>query len=284
MFHGKDKTDRAKHTLQCVEKSLLSGCIYPLSEVHYMEFARIRDPARRARLGQAMHYFSKGKSLVSIREVVEYEIESVLIDFIPDIKPGKLDLVGSGVCHAFGEVAHQILPKWLDSKVDEILLTGSEGLGIDPVFHRSEEYRKRFKNHLEALQGNKNKIGKEKWDDWLCALALVGVSEAINDVLVKNNLNPMDYVSVIAECGRSLVSRMPTRVLDVHLHWQVLKNPQYSPKISDLEDWAGLGVASCYCDLVVCEKHFADLLCRDGYAPNAKMETNLGSLFEHFSH
>lgn len=63
------------------------------------------------------------------------------------------------------------------------------------------------------------------------------------------------------------------------MHRQVLKNEQYKPKQSDLEDWGGIGVASCYCDVVVCEKHFANLLQRDGYKPKARIETKLDNVF-----
>lgn len=76
------------------------------------------------------------------------------------------------------------------------------------------------------------------------------------------------------------VEAMPTRALDVHLHHQVLKNSKYKPKISDLEDWAGLGVAACYADIVVCEKHFSSMLKRDMYKPKARIETDIYNIFE----
>ena len=73
---------------------------------------------------------------------------------------------------------------------------------------------------------------------------------------------------------------IPTRKLDIHLHRQVLKNDHYKPKESDLEDWAGLGAAACYADAVVCEKHFASLLARDGFTHHARIETNLSETFK----
>lgn len=75
-----------------------------------------------------------------------------------------------------------------------------------------------------------------------------------------------------------MLNSMPTRKLDIHLHKQILKNPNYKPKITDLGDWGGIGIASCYCDVVICEKHFADLLNRDSYVPNIRIETKLENL------
>ena len=78
---------------------------------------------------------------------------------------------------------------------------------------------------------------------------------------------------------KSVINDMPTRHLDLHLHKQVLRNPNYAAKITDLEDWTGVGVASCYCDVVVCEKHMADMLRRDGFKTKARIETDLERIF-----
>jgi len=63
IFHGKDKSERAKSIQKEIEASLECGYIYPLSEVHYMEFARIRNNERRSRLGKVMWEYSKGQTL-----------------------------------------------------------------------------------------------------------------------------------------------------------------------------------------------------------------------------
>ena len=78
---------------------------------------------------------------------------------------------------------------------------------------------------------------------------------------------------------KQVINGMPTRRVDLHLHRQVLRNPTYVARISDLEDWGGLVVACCYCDVVVCEKHMADMLRRDGFITHARVETNLENTF-----
>lgn len=280
IFHGKDKSERAKSIHRDIKASLDCGYIYSLSEIHYMEFARISDRGRRSRLGQAMWEYSGGQTLISAREIVECEIEIGLQDYIPRIKPRKINLIGRGIAHAFGEKVTTILPEYFDSIIEESMLTGFDELNIEPLSYVSDKYRLNFKGHLESLQKTKKEISKSKWDDWLHALALMDILEPINDVLIKNDLDPTSLVSMIAQNGKNIISKMPTRVLDVHLHHQVLKNSQYKPKKSDLEDWAGLGVAACYCDVVVCEKHFANLVNRDGYTTHARVETDLANIFK----
>ena len=74
---------------------------------------------------------------------------------------------------------------------------------------------------------------------------------------------------------KQVLDSMPTRRVDLHLHRQVLRNAQYVARVSDLEDWGSLAVASSYCDVVVCEKHMADMLGRDGFVTPARIETSL---------
>jgi hypothetical protein len=80
---------------------------------------------------------------------------------------------------------------------------------------------------------------------------------------------------------KTLINNMPTRPVDLHLHKQVLRNPKYVAKHTDLEDWASLAVASCYCDVVMCEKHMADMLTRDKFKTHARIEANLDRAFQH---
>lgn len=89
--------------------------------------------------------------------------------------------------------------------------------------------------------------------------------EPINRAMVKYEL-PTNTIEMLGEAGlKNLINDMPTRRVDLHLHKQVLRNSKYAPKLTDLEDWTALVVASCYCDVVVCEKHMADMLSRDGF-------------------
>jgi hypothetical protein len=78
---------------------------------------------------------------------------------------------------------------------------------------------------------------------------------------------------------KQVINDMPTRRVDLHLHRQVLHNSNYRARPTDLEDWGGLVIASSYCDVVVCEKHMASMLKRDGFKTHARVEVNLENTF-----
>ena len=114
---------------------------------------------------------------------------------------------------------------------------------------------------------------------WLYAILTVDIAKPLHEVVLQYGL-PENIFDRLGEQGmKSVIDDMPTRHLDLHLHRQVQRNPNYLAKVKDLEDWTGVGVATCYCDVVVCEKHMADMLRRDGFKTKARVETDLGETF-----
>jgi hypothetical protein len=65
----------------------------------------------------------------------------------------------------------------------------------------------------------------------------------------------------------------------MHLTRQWAKNANLRPRDSDLIDWAFLGVAVSYCDIVVTENQMADLFSR-GFDTHATVIAQLGRLSE----
>lgn len=279
IINGKNKSKSAIETLNEIKASIECGYIYPLSAIHYLEFSRISNSGRRKRLGQVMWDISKNKSLASSEDIVIYEIEVALSKYFPKIKPRNLELIGTGVLHAFGQDEQSELP-WLSQYIDKSLLTGAEALDIDPISFFCEKYRKNFQSHLSSLNEKKHQLENSKWENWLYAIALKDISSPLTKVMINNGIHPDQLNDFSADEYTDIVNSMPSRALDVHLHRQVLKNPNYKAKMSDLEDWAGLGLAACYCDVVVCEKHFADMLRRDKFKTSARVVTNLNEIFE----
>ena len=280
IYHGKSSSPGDTAFLTEIEASITCGYQYPLSAIHYMEFSRISNVGRRKRLGEVMWKYSKGKTLVSTREITIKEIETSLKQFFPDIKPRALNLIGNGMEYAFGESSGKTLPDWLNSSVDEAMLKGHDGLDIEPMSHFSTKHRERFRSHLDSLHQTKLQLDKRKWENWLYALAITDIRNPLAMVMKSNKIDKDAFENFNVDQVNKFVDAMPSRYLDVHLHRQVLKNPNYNPKISDLEDWSGLGIAACYCDIVVCEKHFASMLKRDKFKTNARVVTNLYEVFD----
>ena len=89
-----------------------------------------------------------------------------------------------------------------------------------------------------------------------------------------------EILMLIKDPVNDFIMQMPTRKIDFHLSWQWAKNPYLKPKLSDLNDWTFLGMAVEYCDVVVAEKQFVDLITRDGFKHKATVVSDLIKLPE----
>jgi hypothetical protein len=195
-----------------------------------------------------------------------------------DVKPRELRLIGHGIPHAFGEKVKSPLLAAFADEVDEAMLAGNEEWNIEPIQFSSQEHRNNFSEHLNSLHMRKHELDKSLWENWLYALAMKDILEPLFEVTRKHNISDSFMTDWGERKLKQFLNHIPTRRLDIHLHRQVLRNPGYKSKHSDLEDWAGLGMAMCYCDVVICENHFADLALRDGYTTKARVETSLYEL------
>ena len=282
--NGLDTTVRDKNILGEFLAASKSKCIFPLASTHFIEFSRIGNVGRRKRLGELMWKISKDKTFAPYPSIVEREIEVALRNLGIDITPRPEQLIGEGVEFAFGVEFQSELLKIFKALVNKSILTGSEMFDIDPVGSVNlDSHRNNFFKHLSQINEKKHQLDKSKWDDWLHAISMVDIIDPLNRVFQKYSLSVSLMEKFSKEQRKEFLMSMPTRKLDIHLHRQVLKNEQYKPKKSDLEDWGGIGVASCYCDVVVCEKHFASLLNRDGYIPKARVVTKLDHVFKNIA-
>lgn len=141
IYHGVDKTERSISLLKEIDVAIDLGYIFPLSAIHYLEFSRISNPNRRARLGEVMWKYSKGKTLISSREIVEKEVEHALKIFFPSVNERSISIVGNGMEHAFGEKWGVQFPDSLNSFVEKAMLTGINNLNVEPISFNSNEHR-----------------------------------------------------------------------------------------------------------------------------------------------
>lgn len=77
---------------------------------------------------------------------------------------------------------------------------------------------------------------------------------------------------------RRFIDMLPSRCVEKQMLLQYSKNPQSRTKHSDLNDWGALGVAVTYCDIVVTENHYSDLIGREKFKTNATVITDLRDL------
>lgn len=243
-----------------------------------METSRISNEGRKVRLGSTMWRFSRGQSIAGYPAVVRHELDVALSRHFPTIIPGELQILGFGHAHAFGDIASS-QPRMFSEEFERSMLVGSELPRIPPPASFASPHQENFRNHLASLHARAAELKRDLHENFLYAISTVDILEPINRAMVKYQL-PANTLEMLGEAGlKKLINDMPTRRVDLHLHKQVLRNPKYAPKRTDLEDWAALAVASCYCDVVVCEKHMADMLSRDAFRARARIEVDLDRTF-----
>lgn len=295
VFHGKESAPDLQEIFEIVQtRSRRGDVIFPLSGVHYMETAKIRDPGRRSALGTVMWEISRGNTLASYRRIICHELEVALSRRFEGVTPGQFRLVSKGFSHALGiEYSYRLPNQYRGSLPREVIealesefqkalekavITGEGPRGLTMPPFRHTEYNRQFKEHLETLHPKVSKLPRDQWEDALYAMAIADIQSPINEVLGRHNLSSEDLTSLGKDGLTTVVDELPSRRVEIQLHKQVLKNPQLKPKITDLEDWSGLGPAAAHCDIIVCEKHFADLLLRDGFRPKARVITQIKDL------
>lgn len=280
MVHGKDKSARAARVLHSFEAAGDAGHVkYPLSSSHYIEISRISNVDRKVRLGSAMWRFSRGITIIGYQAVVRYELEVALAKYFPQITPASITILGRGHAHAFYSPPLQGILAVFEEAVESSMLTGNKLLGIQPAASYSMTHRENFRQHLSTLHARYNDVPKELRENWLYAISIVDILNPINDVMSKHGLSNAAMDGLGEQRLKQMIDDSPTRRVDMHLHKQVLRNTRYVARLTDLEDWGGLALASCYCDVVVCEKHMADMLRRDGFKTRARVEVDLENTF-----
>jgi hypothetical protein len=296
VHHGRISDPELAAVLSNAHRAVASGdVVFPLSATHYMELGRIKDPGRRNRLGTVMWELSAGATFASYRAILIHELEIALRNRYPQVAPGEFHLIGKGVAHAFGQPHRQYrVPEASRSQIDPRLLhrfealaqeelekaaitgTGPGGIVMSPFLDRS--HNETFKGHLERLYPTISQLPADKWEDMLYAMSLTDIVQVVGTVLLKHGL-PADALVVRGKEDLTLLlEELPSRKIDIHLHRQVLRNPTLKPKLTDLEDWSGLGPACAYSDVVVCERHFRNLLLRDNFRPKAQVIADVREL------
>lgn len=279
MAHGKDASPDATRVLRDFAAIDGKSVIAPLSQCHYIETARVVNIGRRQRLGAVLWAYSKGVTFANHRAIVRHELSHALAKHISGVRLIPLQLLGYGAAHVFE------LPPWSPAAarfqhvIEPSFFTGNTALGMEPPMFPRSPGRQAFREFLSTLPARKTELPKNQWDDLLHAIVLADIIDPITECFIENSL-PADTMSQLGKDNlTAIVEDMPSRRVDLHLLREVFRNDRYKPRETDLEDWAGVGTASCYCDVVVCEKHMADMLQRNHFASRARIVTRLRDVF-----
>lgn len=278
IYHGKDERDESKELLELILNSIDSDKVrFPLSSIHYVETASISNAGRKERLGVTMFDLSKGTTLAPYRQIVIHELENALSRYF-NFSPSKFELFGYGCEHAFGVTFPSGISPKFRPLIERSCLTGEEVLGHRMAGFVPKEHNFKFQNHLQELHQIKKQLPKSTWDDSLYALALSDILGPLNEVLNRWNIKFDEVTALGKETLSKVLDSMPSRALEIHLHKLVLANPDYKPKLTDLDDWGGFALGSQYYDYAVGEKHMVDMLTRQGFLPKTKVDRSIYAL------
>jgi len=281
MVNGKDSSPKTKKIVECASRLLNEvNNIFPISSTHYIETARITDPGRRKRLAEVMWSYSHGQTIAPHSKIIKKELYHAFSQFF-NIKAGiEFNLIGYGIYHAFGMPYESKFPKHIEDIIEKSILTGDGPNGEKMPAFRQDKWRISFLNHLKNLPSIRNELPRNKWEDCLYAISMTDIIEPIGEIMLAEGISPNQLGELGKENIRKFIDLMPTRQMDVFLHKLVLQNPSLKHKITDLDDWAGVGVATQYCDLVICEKHFHNFATRKGFKGKAVVSRTLEDLLK----
>lgn len=297
VFYRKTGDPGLLEALRVVLIALDRDVVFPLSAVHYIETSKIADRARRERLGAFMWAVSRGRTFVDTERLVRNEVEKALSRRVSRISPRPFRLISTGVGHAFGKkpLSFRVreplrsalssdrlkeLKRYGRQELERAVIVGKGPGGIMLSRFEHTRYNYDFMQHLDSLPARFSTVPRGRWDDALRGAALSEIHDPVYEALLHHDLSWKWLVSLGKEELSKFVDELPSRRVEMHLYKQLLKNTTIKPRVTDLEDWCALGPAVAYCDVVVCEKHYAELVTRDAFETNAIVISDVRQLPE----
>jgi len=281
-IHGHPVRPGTTEVLEHIRRRTKEGdLLFPLSLAHYFETLKQAAPDRRQRLSTVMRELSGDNTLANPTMIVRHEIRCALISKLGlNVPSPPLKLLGRGMEHALGR-SFNIRLEWPDSEQvpDEVrqkieinvfeLLESTFLSGVlktgEELFHFPQmalDSDKKFLDHLTQWRGSGATMSAAELRRKICATILADIVELMSIVLAELGVTIQRFAEMGETAWCDLLGMMPSRRADMHLRAQWAKNASLNPKLSDLNDWAYLGIAVCYCDLVVTENQMNDLFQR----------------------
>ena len=277
----------------------VGAACFPLSLTHVIEIHKNQTPDRRTRLARFMLELSRDTTTADLTAVVRHEAHAALSKALPHriSPPGPLAYLGHGLSHAAGrdfalslqwpaaaigaipEVQRKAFEKEVLSLVNLHLLSGTlpSGAPATPLPPNDLSPDRRFRAALAEWRGAARRYSQRELQRIIYAITFADVWDVLREILHNHNEALRDF-ALLGEPGWCrILDDMPSRRVDMHLRREWAKNPQLTPKESDLNDWASLGIAVSYSDVVLTEKQTANLLTR-GFSTRATVLAALTDL------
>jgi hypothetical protein len=272
------------------------AAVFPLSAAHYMEMAKIKDPAQRRALAAAMEELSGFATLMSRPVVMRLEVQAVLdarLGAAPE-PYGQVPLVGHGFGPAFGRDGRlrvrdrdggdvtELLGEQERQNLADAALMAQRAILAGPDDDQVEDLRARGWAPESALAVTERRAAQERElvgildadagsrrrrlrDTVAAREAVIELGNMLSEDLAGRGLRVADAMPD-RQAARDLIRSMPTSDVAVALKAQMHRNAQRAARWSanDVYDMDALALAVPYCDVVVTEKHAASALALEG--------------------
>ncbi len=167
----------------------------------------------------------------------------------------------------------------IEELVEKSLLSGSNFLTGETA-HRvgTSERAVVFQDAMNTLSERLEELDTETRERALYAIALNGIREPLGEALLRHGVSWEELFALGREGLIEFVDDLPSQRADVHLHRYWIKNRALRATRTLLIDWGQMGPMVMYCDVVVTEKLFADLINRGHLRKHATVITDLTQL------
>ena len=272
-FYDREDGQKFKDTLSFLQDKVEKNeIIIPISVVHLIETAKNANKDKRERLANFIASLSKGYGIVSYLNVRDLEIENAILKRIG--KPLKHDIskstIGKGLSYTVGlDIEGLFQSDGLDKLREQI--------NLNPVFAArfmidliDRDEVKKIVEDIEDISGFE-KEREEKLGLYSKEMRLrIGISEMAVSLILplvikqlnRMNIEPKEFADDFKNIDdwKNFFFSMPT--LDIWINLHTLRDNDKSKPIhrNDLKDIGFLSIAIPYCDLVVTENYWANML------------------------
>jgi len=250
---------------------------FPLSSNHYYENHKQRDIRRRHHMASVMAGISQYATIASLERIIPGELDNALRarfgrpQFTRQVIP-----FGSGVEHAFGQPKSVLpIPDGLDPALEQRIYAATQfamlggdtaSLGIPPsqlpsmvtVFDESFRSSRQRLNDL-AVSG---RLARSEVVREVAAGVLYDIIDPLGEALQYADISWKEFEAMGESGWIEFLHDLPSRDVDLELLQLRHRNPQKAWDANDLADVSALAIAVPYCDVVVTERLWTDLIKR----------------------
>jgi hypothetical protein len=272
---GRGLAEDADHHQRLMQQAIAGKLRFPLSAVHYLETWRQANPTRRHELAVEMIRLSRLNAIAPARIVWRAEIRIAVHKTFGGPRPiDPISVWGQGAAHAFGREPGTFWPTELPPGEDlrrEVLLLA--GAGASTGRFAAEE---RERHDQQQRFGETQTALAERISAWPTSVTerrqgirlqtLTDFSADVVAALIGADVPPARLGSLGAEGLVQFLEAIPTLWVLTELRRVRFANPQQGFTPHDLYDLRALACALVYCDVVITDRAWCDVIRRTDLA------------------